>query len=624
MTSFVAAGGIATNGTLSQALSFTSGGEPLIVGVTGDTTGNGDNITGVTYNGVAMTLLDKHNHGAGRWLYAFYLPAPTPGTHDIVASASIPCYIGIVAESLSGLKLTGNPEHIQSSNSTTQSITTTSLGNWLVMIAKDESGGIIAGAGTTKRAGDGFGGDLTGIFDSNGPVSIGSPSLAFSGTSNSNPAAVIMAFAPAITDTITIATPAQFKTFQRAAGVASIAITGTYTGSPTSIEASFNGGAYATIVASPSGGTYSGTLSGQAAGQGTLTVRFTSNTAVLATKTYIGIGDVFVTAGDSVAEGRATNPQSYAHATLKATVFRQDDTWADGNDPVDIGTSNGSHWPLLATYLMTDQGVPIAFITTGTGSTDVYGSGSNQWAKNNSGYAEMISQVTAAAVGSNGIKGVLFHLGPNAIVNATTPTQANYNAALDTLVSNIVADIPGAPKVAFAICGEVGTGTPPDRRAAEDHVRLAILEALGDNSNVVPGPVLVEQDYSDNVHPSTDAQLLVVARRWWIAMKEGYYAGGAGFGRGPRLVSATINNALTQITLTVDRDLASGTTYGGFRVTDSGTPVTLTSVTRFSTRIIKIVLAAPASALANVRVYFASNDDAVGQTVPTATGITLP
>lgn len=442
--------------------------------------------------------------------------------------------------------------------------------------------------------------------------------------SGARAATVGAAFKPSVA-TITISTPTQYQTMQRSGGgTASIAITGTYTGAPSAIEASFNGGSYATIDASPSAGSYSGTLTSQAAGQGTLSVRFTNDTAVVATVADVGIGDVFILAGDSIAEGRGTNAQSFSHATLKAAVFKQNDAWALANDPIDQGTVDGSHWPLLATYLMADQSVPMGFVTTATGSTDVYGSGSNQWAKNNSAYAELISQATAATTGANGFKGILFHLGPNAIVNGTTPTQANYNAAIDQLVSDLTADVTGAPKVAFAICGEVGTGSPTDRRAAEDHVRFAIMEAWGDNANVKPGPVLIEQNYADDVHPASDAQLLTVAKRWWIALKEGFYGGASGFGRGPRLVSATINSALDTITVMVDRDLATGTTYGGFRVTDSGTPATITSATRFSTRVVRIVLSAPASALANVLVYFASGDDAVGQTVPTATAITLP
>lgn len=96
-------------------------------------------------------------------------------------------------------------------------------------------------------------------------------------------------------ETITISTPSAYQVIQRnGSNQANIAITGTYTGTtPPAIEASWNGGAYTTIASSPSGGTYSGTLSAQSAGQGTLTVRRTDDTTVSASKSYVGIGDVF-------------------------------------------------------------------------------------------------------------------------------------------------------------------------------------------------------------------------------------------------------------------------------------------------------------------------------------------
>lgn len=194
---FDAASGSSTNGTTSQSHSHTCTGSNLglVVGVTGDTTGNGDNITGATYNGVAMTLVVKAND-AGRWLYLFYLNAPATGAHNIVVSASVSCYIGIAAASYTGVSQSGQPEANAHASGQTQTVTTIAANAWTVMAAKDESGSIVAGASTTKRAGDGFGGDLTGIFDSNVALAAGSHSLAFSGTSNNNSAGIIVSLAP--------------------------------------------------------------------------------------------------------------------------------------------------------------------------------------------------------------------------------------------------------------------------------------------------------------------------------------------------------------------------------------------------------------------------------------------
>lgn len=422
----------------------------------------------------------------------------------------------------------------------------------------------------------------------------------------------------AVSGTIAISTPTAKQFYQRnGSSQASITITGTYTGSPTAIEASFNGGAYSTIVASPAGGTYSGTLSAQAAGRGTLTVRFTNDTSVTATVANIAIGDAFLVGGDSRAEGRSTNVQT---GSADVYYYRQDDAWTSGNDPADTGSSNGSLWPRLGLLIAADQSVPVAFITAGTGSTDVAGS-ANQWATGQSALVEFLSQASSAATGSSGYKGALFFLGPNAVVNATTLSQATYNAAIDQLASDVSA-VTGSPKIMVDICGEVSTGSPPDRRAALDHIRGAILEAVGDNANVLIGPNLIEQDYADGVHFATDAETQLTADRYWIAIKNGFYSGA--LGRGPRLSSATLDSARKVITLTFDRDLASGTSYGGFRVTDSGTPATISSALRASTRRVVIEVSAALSSLGNALVTFGGNEDAKGQTVPMSTAITLP
>ena len=188
-------------------------------------------------------------------------------------------------------------------------------------------------------------------------------------------------FLPQPSETVTVTSPVAYQTFQRTGTTASIPISGTYSGTPTAIEASFNGGAYATIDASPSGGTFSGTLASQSQGQGTLTVRYTNDTGVTDTVADVGIGDVYLVLGDSIAEGRGTNAQSHGWTT-KATNYRQDNLWKEGNDPMDTNTTIGSHWPLLAKHIMQSEGVPVAMMVNGTGSQDITGT-LNGWAVGN-------------------------------------------------------------------------------------------------------------------------------------------------------------------------------------------------------------------------------------------------
>jgi hypothetical protein len=427
--------------------------------------------------------------------------------------------------------------------------------------------------------------------------------------------------------TVSITNPVSFAGFQRAGVIGSIPITGTVTGAAEDIEASFNGGAYQTIASSVAAGSFSGTLTGQAQGQGTLSVRKKVTTSALATVGNVGIGDVFLIGGDSISEGRGASAQSYSHATLKATDFRQDDAWKDGNDPTDTGTSVGSHWPLLATHIMASQGVPVFFVSCGTGGTDVAGSNSS-WAKPGGDYNVMVQQAIDSRAGS--VKAVLMHLGPNAIVNSNNAAiaLATYRTALDTLASNLAGDVTGAPKLHVGICGEVGTGSPPDRRTAEDNIRGAILSAWNNNGTAIkPGPVLIEQDYSDNVHPITTPQLQLVADRWWAAINQSLYGGANG--RGPRLSSAQWNTGRTVLTVTFDRALKTGLTFATqpWIVKDNGAAMTVSGIAYHGTNASAILITTSAAATGpanTTTLTFASGDDAAGRVIPISTDITLP
>lgn len=487
----------------------------------------------------------------------------------------------------------------------------------------------VAGANgwTLAQAQDGLGGNYYGcstLYLTQTTAAAIASSTIIGTSSNGGNTTSTAVFYEAPTESLTITTPSAFEVHQRSGTTGSIQITGTVSGSTEDIEASFNGGAYQTIATAVPPGSFSGTLTGQTQGQGTLTVRKKTTTTTLATKANVGIGDVFIVAGDSISEGRGTNAQSYTHATLKAAKFRQDNAWGDGVDGIDTGTSAGSHWPLLATQIMADQGVPVAFISCGTGSTDVSGT-YNSWAKPGAEYTGMTTQVTNSTV--NGVKGALFHLGPNAAHNNPTPVLATYKTAIDTLASNLATDIVGAPKLNIGIFGEDTIGTPTDRRGGIDNVRGAIIQALNSNANVKPGPCLIDLDYSDGVHPQSDVHLQTVAARWWVALKETYY-GGSG-GRGPRLVSASWNGARNQLTVIFDRTLKTGLTFSpaAWLVKDNGSNMTVSSITYHGTNPAAIILnmsAAAVGAAGTTTLTFASANDAVGLVVPQSTDITMP
>lgn len=420
-----------------------------------------------------------------------------------------------------------------------------------------------------------------------------------------------------VADSIAVSTPVAYQTYQRnGSDQADIAITGTYTGTPAAIEASFNGGAYATIDASPSAGTFSGTLSNQAAGQGTLTVRFTDDTGVTDTVANVGIGDVFLVAGQSNASGRATNNQSYSHATLKATMFRESGSWAELADPTDSDDAGvgGSAWPLLATLLMDQEGVPVAFITAAQGATGLVAPDAD-WTKGGADYNAAVSRVSASAV--NDLKAILFYQGERDAVNGTS--QAAYQTALSQMLDDFQTDLGFAsvPLVAAQIA-EYSSLTAADL----DPIRLAIANRWDNDADIYPGPVTYDVDLSDGtgdgVHFKTDAEMTTLANRWWAAIDAAVYGGTE---RGPKLSSATFDGSTT-ITLTFDKNLATGGPYTGFQAYDDAVEATITSATRTSATTIEIELSAPASG--TVTVSLGSGNEGAGATVPTGEAISLP
>lgn len=72
----------------------------MLVQVLGDQTT--DDLQGATYNGTAMTFLDKTNAG-WRWTYTFGMLAPPSGSNDIVVTASSIHQLAGIAISYSGV-----------------------------------------------------------------------------------------------------------------------------------------------------------------------------------------------------------------------------------------------------------------------------------------------------------------------------------------------------------------------------------------------------------------------------------------------------------------------------------------------------------------------------------------
>lgn len=177
------------SGSLSHTVSGTN--RILFVSVLGGAA-FGDNISGVTYNGDAMSLAGKSATSGDRWNYLFYLIAPDTGTNTVSISDGGLGVGATVATSYTGvnqgaLDASGTTSGVGTSQ--TGSLTTTVDSCWLVG-AMHVDIAPTAGAGTTFR-GDRF-------YDSNGSVgTAGSHSLALTWVGSVGWSYILASIAPA-------------------------------------------------------------------------------------------------------------------------------------------------------------------------------------------------------------------------------------------------------------------------------------------------------------------------------------------------------------------------------------------------------------------------------------------
>jgi hypothetical protein len=427
------------------------------------------------------------------------------------------------------------------------------------------------------------------------------------------------------TEWVRVLSPQPYQIFQRdAAGRSSIPISGTFKGTPRAIQARWSAGNWQTIADHPSGGSFTGVLTNQSAGQGILDVRFADNPNIFWRQRYVGIGDVYLIAGQSNAEGRINAPQFYTHPRLRAGVYDQLNRWREAYDPTDSSfTTQYSVWPLLATKIMETTGVPVAFITTGQGATGLVAMGA-PWSKPNASYAACVASVRSSGV--NGLKAVLWYQGETD-ANSPVMTEAQYRDALKRLRGNLATDFGWAnlPLVTAQLAYFHSTGST-ETAASLNAVRLA--QANPQTTGIFTGPILYDLDISeasrgDGQHINTPAHAQVEAKRWWLALKHLFYGGPEG--RGPVVLSLRqVDPAHIDVAwnLSVRPLRLSQTSGAGWRVTDESGTLRVTAAVRRTSKTIRLTLDRAVSG--RVLVSWANYNDAVGVALTDSSPEALP
>jgi hypothetical protein len=243
---------------------------------------------------------------------------------------------------------------------------------------------------------------------------------------------------------ITLSQPRTRQVTQRdGANRANIRIQGNLSGTAARLEAramvmpgNTNNGLstdWVAVVNSPTNGAFSGILPGVTAGGWyrveVRAVDIEGNVLASVGIDRVGVGDVFVTAGQSNAAcfGSPTQQPFDDHVS---TQTLSTGNWRLATDPQPDNSGGmgggGSAWPRLGSMLVHSNQVPIGFICLAYGGTAV-----SQWAPGTGLYQNLTNALVR--FGTNGVRAVLWHQGES---DSLVPTSATVYAQT---LSNIVA-----------------------------------------------------------------------------------------------------------------------------------------------------------------------------------------
>lgn len=331
---------------------------------------------------------------------------------------------------------------------------------------------------------------------------------------------------------IRLSFPLDYQTFQRDVNnSANIPVRGYCSCIGDVVEASWNDGPFRAIDSVGTDNYFEGILPFCSVGQGSLIIRCVSSPECLTKAEFVGVGDVFVIAGQSNASGRANRLNRYHHQTLRASVFSGTGNWREANDPLHTQDkkTRGSVWPLLASLIMEDQNVPVAFIATAMGGTGLVANG--HWSPpDGSRYRNMIELVKSSGV--NAVRSVLFFQGERDVSHHVPEDQ--YFRSLSQFARITADTLPGHPII---LIGQTGQYAPksgfPNAIDAIRHAQSRVWDSM---ENVFPGPVTFDlAPLSDGIHFMEDNHMRILADRWWASIRSTLY--GVGNGRGPRGVA---------------------------------------------------------------------------------------
>lgn len=212
-----------------------------------------------------------------------------------------------------------------------------------------------------------------------------------------------------------------------------------------------------------------------------------------------------------------------SHATLKACLYGNDNTWKELLDPYDSNSGQvdtvssdsqaaGSFVVPLATELMATLGCPVAFIPCALGGTSI-----TQWqaGADHLDRSTLYGSANYRTQQAGGCRCVLWWQGETDAL--ASMADATYNSNLDSLAADIATDL-GVKIMPCKLQNSIAI-TDADELLIND----AIGTAWADNANVATGPDLTTYGSDDDFHLEVEEKLEGAAGDWHDAIIAEYF-----------------------------------------------------------------------------------------------------
>jgi len=576
-----------------------------------------DVLTSVKYAGASATLLNKYGTSTnnGAFVYAYMLVAPATGTNNIVVTTSSASYIGVQAASYTGVAQTGTysasstPAYDDGDGQVTSNPINVGAGGCLLAFVyiQDGTSTISASPLQTLSSSTTYGG-----------IGASAAYTAFNGSSvtstinesgSDNLAIFTIALVAIATGTITVVGPPAYKVVQRSGTTGSLAISGTYTGTPTSVQATAYNlatgaqvGAFVTMTASS--GNWSGTLTNiPQGGWYGVAVQFSNDFATGAVSTNKwGVGCLVGCIGGTIMAAANTSGSA---VTPNALLAQYNGAWS-------ARAAGGDALTTLGNALITALGsVPVALLpyaVSGSGA-DITSGVTNYWWNSQgnpsptTGNAYNAFKAAWTAISSK-LECIVFDVGQADAIAGTDPgvaTQYSYTqAATDAGIAET--RVIGVP---------LGSYTGGSSTCTDATWEVAKQRVIAQGANMTLASAMADLALSADGLTYTAAAMVTYGTRLSVAVK---YALGLSTSspRGPSFSSSCAlrpSGTSPVINVTMTNHLgtnftpASGSALTGFRVTVNGNPVAISSAVHKASTSNQITITLAASPQATDQVY---------------------